>query len=198
MKRMLTLLLLLLPVLRLSAQTDRATLTGAITDASGARVAGAKIVLTSANTETRREAVTNKAGLYTLTSLSTGIYTVEVEAGGFAKYQVDDLTLDVGQTRTLDMKLAVAGESTQIDVSPDSGLSKSSAEIGGVVHGKQATDVPLNGRNYIGLVSLAPGVIDGGTGTQQDMRFAGLSDENFDGVADDPMPQAIDDGDIEK
>ncbi|MBW8749031.1 MAG: hypothetical protein JF584_15990, partial [Acidobacteria bacterium] len=49
MKRMLTLLLLLLPVLHLSAQTDRATLTGAITDASGARIAGAKIVLTSAN-----------------------------------------------------------------------------------------------------------------------------------------------------
>lgn len=178
MKRMLTLLLLLLPVLHLQAQTDRATLTGAITDALGARITGAKIVITSVTTDTRRETETNKAGVYTVTSLSTGTYTVEVEASGFAKYQVEGLTLDVGQTRTLDMKLAVAGESTQIEVSPDSGLSKSSAEIGGVVHGKQATDVPLNGRNYIGLVSLAPGVIDGGTGTQQDMRFAGLSDED--------------------
>lgn len=178
MKRTLPLLLLLLSMAPLEAQTDRATLTGTVTDASGARVAGAKIEITSNSTETKRETVTNRAGVYTVTSLSTGSYRASVKAQGFALYLVDDLTLDVGQIRTLDMNLAVAGEATQIEVDPDSGLSKSSAEIGGVVHGKQATDLPLNGRNYINLVSLAPGVIDSGTGTQQDMRFAGLSDED--------------------
>lgn len=178
MKRITPLFLLLLSVLRLSAQTDRAMLTGTISDASGARVAGAKIVVTSISTDTRRETETNKAGVYTVTSLSTGIYSVSIEAAGFASSRVENLTLDVGQVRTLDRKLAVAGGSEQIEVNPESGLSKSSAEIGGVVYGKQATEIPLNGRNYIGLVSLAPGVIDSGTGTQQDMRFAGLSAED--------------------
>ncbi len=57
-------------------------------------------------------------------------------------------------------------------------MSKSSGEIGGVVHGTQATDLPINGRSFVGLISLIPGAIDSGTGQGQDVRFAGLSDED--------------------
>ena len=171
------LFLFLLSVLPLMAQTDRATMTGTVTDPSGRRVVGANLIVTSDSTGLARPTKTNEAGVYTLSSLITGTYTVSIQAEGFAPFVVEDVTLDVGQTRTLDAKLSVAGAVTQVEVS-DSGLSKSSAEIGGVVHGKQAQDLSLNGRSFVGLVSLVPGAIDSGTGTQQDVRFAGLSDED--------------------
>jgi hypothetical protein len=171
------LILFLLSVMPLVAQTDRATVTGTVTDPSGRRVAGANLVITSDSTGLERLTKTNEAGVYTVSSLDTGSYKVTVEASGFAQFLVEGLTLDVGQTRTLDAKLVVAGEVTSVEV-VDSGLSKSSAEIGGVVHGKQAQDLSLNGRSFVGLVSLVPGAIDSGTGTQQDVRFAGLSDED--------------------
>jgi hypothetical protein len=170
-------LFLLLTVLPMFGQTDRGTITGTVTDPSGRRVVGAQVVIKSSSTGLERLGKTNDAGVYTVTSLSTGDYQVAIKADGFTAFQFDDVTLDVGQIRTMDAALSVAGGSVDVEVA-DAGLSKSSVEIGGVVHGKQAQDLPLNGRSYVGLVSLVPGAIDSGTGTQQDVRFAGLSDED--------------------
>ena len=77
------------------------------------------------------------------------------------------------------MRLDINKVVTQVEVT-DAGatLDQSSAEIGGVVHGSQAQDLPLNGRNYVSLVALVPGAIDSGTGTQDQVRFAGLSAED--------------------
>jgi hypothetical protein len=171
------LLLFLLSVLPLMAQTDRATIRGAVTDPSGRRVVGALFIITSNNTGISREAKTNEAGVFALTSLNTGSYKVSISAAGFSIYRIEDLTLDVGQTKTLDAQLSIEGGTTRVEVTV-SDMSRSSAEIGGVVHGKQAQDLSLNGRSYVGLVSLVPGAIDSGTGTQQDVRFAGLSAED--------------------
>lgn len=174
----LTFLLLLFSTVSLIAQTDRGTLTGTITDPSGRKIVGAHLLIKSLATGVERPTTTNNAGVYTVTSLSTGTYQVTIEADGFTQLQFKNVSLDVGQIRTLDAKLSVAGGVTQIEVQPDSGLSKSSAEIGGVVHGTQAQDLPINGRSFIGLLSLVPGAIDSGTGQGQDVRFAGLSDED--------------------
>jgi hypothetical protein len=171
------LLLFLLSVLPLMAQTDRATIRGAVTDPSGRRVVGALFIITSNNTGISREAKTNEAGVFALTSLNTGSYKVSISAAGFSIYRIEDLTLDVGQTKTLDAQLSIEGGTTRVEVTV-SDMSRSSAEIGGVVHGKHAQDLSLNGRSYVGLVSLVPGAIDSGTGTQQDVRFAGLSAED--------------------
>ena len=111
-----SLLLFLLSALPLMAQTDRATITGTVTDPSGRRVVGASFVITSNSTGLDRETKTNEAGIFTLTSLNTGNYTVKIEAAGFAAYHLDDLTLNVGQTRTVDAKLSVETSSTQVDV----------------------------------------------------------------------------------
>jgi hypothetical protein len=149
-----------------------------VTDPAGKRVVGAKIAVTSIATGVAQSTFTNDAGLYTFTSLSTGNYSITIDAPGFSQLKFDTVSLDVGQTRTVDGRLRVAGAATEVEVQPDAGLARSSVEIGGVVHGTQAQDLPLNGRSYVGLVSLVPGVIDSGTGTQSDMRFAGLSDED--------------------
>jgi Carboxypeptidase regulatory-like domain len=172
------LLLLLFPAAFAFAQTNEGTFTGTITDSSGRRIVGAKIVIKSLITGVERPTRTNGAGVYTVPSIPPGNYQLTVDADGFTQVQFENVSLDVGQIRTLDAKLSVAGTTTQIEVQPDSGLSKSSGEIGGVVHGAQAQDLPINGRSFIGLISLVPGAIDSGTGQGQDVRFAGLSDED--------------------
>lgn len=171
------LMFFLLAVCPMMAQTDRGTITGVVTDSTGGRVVGAKVSIKSRSTELERVTKTNGSGAYTVTSLSTGTYQIKVEAPGFSELTLNNVSLDVGQTRTMDATLSVSGSATRVEVT-DAALSKSSVEIGGVIHGQQAQDLPLNGRSYVGLVSLVPGAIDSGTGTQQDVRFAGLSDED--------------------
>ena len=114
MKRLV--MLFLLSVVPLAAQTDRATVTGTVMDPSGRRVTSAAVSLTSNSTGLIRETRTNDSGVYTVTSLNTGSYSVRIEAPGFAAFVADTVTLDVGQTRTLDAKLSIAGTTTQIEV----------------------------------------------------------------------------------
>jgi Carboxypeptidase regulatory-like domain len=176
--RQLCLLLLLFSTVSVVAQTDRGTITGTVTDPSGRRIAGARVVIRSLSTNVERPTKTDGAGVYVMTSLATGNYQVTVEAPGFSQSIFDTVSLDVGQIRTLDARLSVSGGVTRVNVEPDAGLSKSSGEIGGVIDGKQATDLPINGRSFVGLLDLVPGALDSGTGQQQDLRFAGLSDED--------------------
>ena len=179
MKLFLSLLLCCFCSLPMLAQTDRATITGTVTDRTGARLPSVEITVSSDATGTEVHSQTNKSGVYTVSSLPTGEYNVSFNAAGFGAHEIKDLRLDVGETRSLSIALDVANVASSVDVTPaDGGLSKSSAEIGGVVHGSQATEIPLNGRNYVGLVSLVPGAIDSGTGTQDQVRFGGLSDED--------------------
>jgi hypothetical protein len=141
-------ILLFFSVLPLFAQTDRATLTGTVKDSSGARVASVDVIIMNLATGTESHTRTNGEGVYTLSSLATGSYKVKFVLAGFATQEVEDLKLDVGETRSLSISLTPANVSTTIEVrSADSGLSENSAEIGGVIQGSQAQDLPLNGRN---------------------------------------------------
>lgn len=179
MKKLAIFLLPFVCLLSALAQTDRGTLTGTVIDAGGARLAGAEVVLHALATGQDRLSRTNDEGVFTIASLPVGSYVARFSANGFARQEVDNLTFDVGQTRSLVIKLSLESVTSQVEVSSaDSGLSTSSAEIGGVVHGAQAQDLPLNGRNYVSLVALVPGAIDSGTGTQDQVRFAGLSAED--------------------
>ena len=163
----------------LMAQTDRATVTGVVTDPSGARIAAVDITITSKTTGIARHTKSNGEGLFTLSSFPTGTYKATFQAASFAVQEVEDIHLDVGQIYSLPVKMGVSSLQTQVEVNAaDSELDQSSAEIGGVVHGAQAQDLPLNGRNYVSLVALVPGAIDSGTGTQDQVRFAGLSAED--------------------
>jgi len=181
------LILLLLFSASLLAQQNLATLTGTVTDPSGGRVSGATLTVTSAETGIAHSAKTNNSGVYSITALATGQYRAALSAAGFGGQQVPSFTLDVGQTRTLDFTLAVGAVTSSVDVTaPASALSQSSAEIGGVIHGSQAQELPLNGRSWVSLIGLTPGAIDSGTGSEDQVRFAGLSQEDnmfrFDGI----------------
>ena len=169
------------------AQNDRATLTGAVVDPSQKVIPGASVSIISAATGIEHHIVTNGVGLYTVTSLPVGDYTATITAAGFQTVTFQKFSLEVGQTRTLNVSMPLQSVASGVSVTETaSDLDQSSAQIGSVIKGSQTQDLPLNGRSWVRLLTLVPGAIDGASGTEDQVRFAGLSqeDNNFhiDGV----------------
>lgn len=169
------------------AQVDRAALTGTVTDASGAAIAGAVVSVSSPSTGFRREAMTSDAGVYQLPGLPVGAYSITVSRAGFGSVKADNVLVTVGQTRTLDFELPVESISTAVEVSAQvTPLEQTNAEIGSVINEKQMRNIPLNGRHWAALMMLAPGAVNVGEGNQNSIRFFGRPrDDNnwtFDGV----------------
>jgi hypothetical protein len=180
-------LLIALSALPLAAQTDRATLTGVVMDPSRSVVPAAKVSLHAEATGINYSSVTNSAGVYTFSGLPVGQYTASIAAAGFEPLQIQSFTLEVGETRTLNVALRVGSVSsnvTVVDAAPD--LNLTTSEVGGVIQGSQTNALPVNGRYWASLMALIPGAVSSGTGTQDAIRFAGLSQEDnnfrFDGV----------------
>lgn len=188
-----TISLALLPVVFLSlllAVTTRAQsfgeITGVVTDASGAVVAGAEVTITSLATNQTRTVTTNEAGSYRVPFLSPGLYDVKAEKASFKTAARKSYTLQVGDVARIDFALEV-GEVTQtIEVSGGTPLiARESTAIGTVVENKRIVELPLNGRNYLQLIALSPNVSaeqgaggfqtgrQGGDRTQQSFSVAG-------------------------
>ena len=100
----------------LLAQTEKAQLTGNVTDSSQASVAGVQVVAFSTVTGARRTVTTNEQGLYSIPFLDPGIYDVQVQKDGFRTLQRSGVKLDVAQTATLNFSLEVGAVSDQITV----------------------------------------------------------------------------------
>ncbi len=171
----------------LLAQVDRASLSGTVTDRSGAVVPGATLTLVSQETGFRREAVSGENGTYTFSLVPIGNYTLTAAMTGFRTTTMRDLRLGVGDSRVLDVTLQVAAADVSIVVSDELvPLERSSAVVGTVIGGQQISDIPVNGRHWATLMSLAPGAINTGEGNQQSIRFVGRArDDNnwtFDGL----------------
>jgi Carboxypeptidase regulatory-like domain/TonB dependent receptor len=178
---------LLASVLPAIAQTDRATLTGTVTDQKEANVRAARVSVKSVTTGLEYDAVTNSAGVYVVGSLPVGEYTVSVFANGFQQLDFQPFILQVGETREVNAMLSIASVNTVVQVTTaGEDLNRTSAEIGGVVQGAQLNELPMNGRSFERLESMVPGAIDDAGSTEDQIRFAGLSqeDNNFhvDGV----------------
>src|SRR5690349_21253501 len=163
------------------AQIDRATLTGIVTDSSGAVIPNAEIAAKEQSTGVETETRTNSRGLYRLPGLSVGTYTVKVEGRGFETIDYKGITLLVGQTRTLNVQMKVGAVNQTIEVQANAPLEQTSPEMSGVINTEQIQSLPVNGRNWATLLMLAPGAIDDGGGDERTIRFAGRGrdDNNF-------------------
>ncbi|MGO4514864.1 carboxypeptidase regulatory-like domain-containing protein [Terriglobus sp. 2YAB30_2] len=170
-----------------SGQIDRSEINGTVTDASGAVIQGATIVLTEESTGHSRTAVSGTKGTYVFPALSVGRFTIVVHMDGFTDARIADLDVNSGNTRTINAVLR-AGTTQVVSVEADRGanLDKDNATLGGTVESVQIARLPLNGRNISTLELLAPGAIDTGTGQQASIHFVGqgIDDNNFrlDGV----------------
>ncbi len=176
--------LLMTPVL---AQVDRAELEGTVTDQSGAAVAGADVKILAADTGIAQEQKSNSKGYYRFPGLAVGRYTVTVTNTGFKTKVIEDVIVQVGQTRTLDATLAVGASTEKVEVNATlSPSDRSSAEAATVIRSDQIENLPNNGRDWASFTLLAPFAQDDGGGDQRTIRFAGRArdDNNFqiDGV----------------
>jgi hypothetical protein len=170
-----------------TAQTDRATLEGTVTDASGATVSGAKVHVAAVGTAIVQERTTNSNGYYRFPGIAFGEYTVVVSNSGFKTKTIEAVQLQVGETRTLDVALEIGEASEKIIVRAEAApAERSSAEEAIVIRTDQVANLPVNGRDWSGLTLLAPFAQDDGGGNQRTIRFAGRAIDdnnfNFDGV----------------
>jgi len=142
------------------AQTDTATITGIITDPSGAVVPGAALEVSNAATGFKSTAQTNDTGAYTVAALPVGVYTVTVSLTGFQSVERRNLALHAGQRARLDFEMKVGTLADVVNVVSQTPLLQSeTSNLNQVVENTTITQMPLNGRNYQQLAMLAPGVL---------------------------------------
>jgi hypothetical protein len=150
--------LFLAPVMR--AQDATGKVAGNVTDATGAVVPGASVVVTNLDTKTAKKTVTDKQGFYQVLQLPIGNYEVSAEAPGFSKAVARPTTaLEINQTLRIDMRLEVGGTKDVVTVdSQASTVETENTTVGGTVTGQAIFELPLNGRNTLDLLATQPGV----------------------------------------
>lgn len=144
------------------AQSDRAALTGTITDATHAAVPNAAVKVVYPETGLSRDTSTSASGEFRLGGLPIGQCYVEVAANGFQPLKTVTVALTVGETRTLDLTLEIASSKSTVNVTAViEALQQSSAVVGNVLVPSQLDNLPVNGRDWKSLMSLVPGAVNG-------------------------------------
>ena len=161
----------------LEAQTANATLTGFVRDPSGAAVPKAKVDLTNSATSVSASTQTNSTGVYTFPYVVPGNYSITVNAPGFQSQVHPDITVQVGLSVRTDFSLQVGQSQQAVTVTGGAELLQTdNATVGTVVSEREVNELPLNGRNPLALVALAPGVIPQG---QAQQNAAGTNNSAF-------------------
>ena len=158
------------------AQGTSASLTGTVTDTSGAAVAGASVTILNTDTNYTLATKTDGVGVYLLRPMPIGHYKLTIEARGFTRYEQQGIELTANMDATQNVALSVSATSETVKVTSDAELiNTTSAELGTTVGEKAIADLPLDGRDPSGLVLLAPGTVNvmghGGEGIQTGFSF---------------------------
>lgn len=174
---------MLLPVM-IVAQQSNGTIVGNVFDPTGAVVPGAKIVVTNIDTNTVRTTTTDGSGAYSVPALPAGNYALTVTMNGFASQKTDKITLLATATARIDFSLKTGNveQTVSVEASNAAVLQTENPTVGTTVDSKKMEDLPLNGRNFIQLSQLIPGVNPGTVGSITDRRgrgSIGQSDSSF-------------------
>jgi hypothetical protein len=142
------------------AQQVTATVTGQVSDPSGAAIGNAKVTATDAQRGTEYTATTNGEGYYRIVQLNVGTYNVKVESKGFQSAQQSNITLQLNQVAKIDFALQVGNIATAIEVtSAPPELQTEATQLGQVIDERTNTTLPLATRNYVQLTLLAAGSV---------------------------------------
>jgi hypothetical protein len=144
------------------AQTSRGTVTGTVTDQSGAVIAGARVTLTGVETGVKLSAASNQAGVYRFDAVDLGVYELQVVHPGFRTYAGAGIKVEANRATTLDPRLDVGGAETRIEVNGESSelLVKDGPLRGGNFQPREVRDLPLPGLNPLSLTRTLPGATD--------------------------------------
>ena len=182
------------------AQLGTATISGTVTDSSSAIVVGATVTAVNNGTGFQRQTVSGDQGQYNLPGLTPGSYNLTVEFSGFRRAELKAITLQVDQNARLNVALEIGQVTETVEIAGQAPLVESSnATLGAVVDTQKILALPLNGRNFLQLAKLVPGVTtgtEGGGGGADGFSANGLrADQNsfqIDGTSNsDPLNNTI-------
>src|SRR4029434_4442878 len=141
------------------AQVERASIIGNVTDTTGAAMSGVEVAVTNEGTNTSVRLTTDESGAYTAVNLIPGSYSVNASRSGFKPVVYRNFVLQVGQSARLDMRIEVGNVEQTIEVTGSVPLLQTeNASVGQVISREAVNSLPLNGRNFVQLAILAPGV----------------------------------------
>ena len=157
----------------LSAQTSTGEVNGTITDPTGAAVPGALVKLINQSTNIETQVTTDESGYFTFVNVKPAPYVLTVATQGFKGVQTGQFNVGVAATVTQNVALTVGEVSETIEVTSSAELvQRSSSELGTVISERAVQDLPLNGRNFTQLLTLAPGVTP--VSTSQNRSIGGV------------------------
>src|SRR5712671_3153416 len=170
------------------AQTDTARIVGTVSDTSGAVIPGVTVSVKSEKTGAERSVFTNDKGAFVVTPLAAAAYTVKADQPGFSRREYSGIIVQVGQEKNVNIVLQPAGIAQEVTVSAGelTQVDTSSARVGVNVSEREVSQLPLNGRQVSQLYLMSPGAVNSGSGTFDNIRFSGRSNQQnvirFDGV----------------
>jgi len=145
------------------AQNVYGSITGVVTDTSGAAVAKAAVTLTNLDTGQKRTIESDASGDYSFPNILPGRYKLEGEKTGFKKFLREPIVVQIESGLRVDIALQVGAQSETVEVTSETPLLQSETQsLGQVVEQRSVTELPLNGRNPLALVALVPGVVPQG------------------------------------
>ncbi|HQR32338.1 MAG TPA: carboxypeptidase regulatory-like domain-containing protein [Blastocatellia bacterium] len=157
-----TVLILALLALNAFAQRGRGTILGTVTDSTGAVIPAATVTITNTATNAATTAVTNDDGNFVAPNLNVGAYTVSATKAGFKKALRSGITLEVDQRADINLVLETGAVTETVEVSSQASLvDTTTATFGKVIENRRVEELPVNGRNALSLVLLAPAVQSG-------------------------------------
>jgi hypothetical protein len=163
---LLSVVLILTSSLCLYGQSTYGTVDGSVTDPSGAALPGAKVTLTNTGTQEKHTQTTGGEGSYQFVNVIPGDYRLDIEKSGFKHFGRTNVTVQVQQDTHIDAALTVGQVSETVEVTSETPLLQAeTSSLGTVVEERQATELPLNGRNIFNLITISPAAVaQGGSG----------------------------------
>ena len=152
--------------LNLNAQSTYGSISGTVSDPSGAAIGAANITLTNVGTAEKRTQVTADNGQFTFVNLFQGNYRVDIEKQGFKHFARTGVVVEVQQDTHIDAALTLGQVSETVEVTGETPLIQTeSSSLGQVVEQRKADELPLNGRNIFNLITVSPAAVaQGGSG----------------------------------
>jgi hypothetical protein len=145
------------------AQSATATLSGTVEDTNGAVIPGVAITVTNTATALQRKTATNDTGYFIVPLLPPGTFIVRAERDGFAPVETQNVVLNVGDQKSLQIQLKAGSITEMVSIEGDAPLINESSAVSTIVDRQFVANMPLNGRSFQSLISLTPGVVFQGT-----------------------------------
>lgn len=165
-----------------SPQSNQGRVGGSVFDQSGGVIVGARVTITDVERGVTRVLIADSAGAFSASGLLPGNYAVRAEAPGFKTVQRQDIVVQVGQDVRVDLTLETGAQTQTVTVTGEPPqLETTDATLGGTISNQTMNELPLNGRNYVNLLPLRPGVIiyPGGGGTDQSTDGLRVEDQVY-------------------